>query len=130
MNAAMSERRILIVEDRTNIRSLIKAGLSSLPCTFDEAATWSQARRLLAERTFDLILLDLGLPDVADPDKLLDDVTRCCAPARVVLMTAQGGASIRKACEEKRVDACFAKPFDIHELNAAVRHMLGLVEAH
>ncbi len=54
---------ILIVEDDTILREGLAAALQSETITTESAANLTEARRILRERTFDLLLLDCNLPD-------------------------------------------------------------------
>ena len=56
-------KHILIVEDDTALREGLAAALQSAVVTTASAANLAEARRILRERTFDLLLLDCNLPD-------------------------------------------------------------------
>lgn len=56
-------KHILIVEDDTALREGLAAALQSAVFTTASAANLAEARRILRERTFDLLLLDCNLPD-------------------------------------------------------------------
>ena len=55
--------KILIVEDQLRLAQLLKQGLTEQAYTVVSVGTCAAARDSLAEDTFDLIILDLGLPD-------------------------------------------------------------------
>ncbi|MBR3998990.1 MAG: response regulator transcription factor [Clostridia bacterium] len=56
-------KHILIVEDDTALREGLAAALQSAAVTTASAASLAEARRILSEHTFDLLLLDCNLPD-------------------------------------------------------------------
>ena len=55
--------RILLVEDEDRIASFVVKGLQAEGHVVERGASVAQARQLLDERTYDLVLLDLLLPD-------------------------------------------------------------------
>ena len=65
--------RILIVEDEARIASFLRKGLTASGFATEVAADGGQALRLLRSREFDLMVLDLGLPDM-DGFDLLDEL--------------------------------------------------------
>ena len=68
--------RILIVEDDKRVSRFIEKGLSENAYTCNCAGTCSEANDLISEGHFDLIILDLGLPD-GDGLDLLAEWRRC-----------------------------------------------------
>ena len=61
----MPSGRILIVEDRDSLRRMLELALAEEGYEVEAAADGQAGIRLLAERTFDLVLTDLKLPDVS-----------------------------------------------------------------
>ena len=55
--------KILIVEDQLRLAQLVKQGLTERAYTVAAVRTCAEARDALCEDNFDLIILDLGLPD-------------------------------------------------------------------
>ncbi len=60
----MSTYRLLLVDDEQNIHLIYKSSLKSLPVICDDAFDGSEALTLLKKNSYDLILLDLVMPDV------------------------------------------------------------------
>lgn len=56
---------VLIIEDTKLAQKMAQAALSSLGASFDLAETGEQALSLVKKKPYDLILLDLGLPDIS-----------------------------------------------------------------
>lgn len=56
--------KVLIVEDESAIRNLISTALETNGYNFEMATNGSMALSLLVKHQFDIILLDLGLPDL------------------------------------------------------------------
>jgi len=56
--------RVLIVEDNKNARATIKNSLSGLNCNFSEAESGEKALSIIKKKTFDIIIMDIGLPGI------------------------------------------------------------------
>lgn len=78
--------RVLVVDDNSLDVRLVRRCLVGMAQTVDGAATLSSALECLAHSVFDLILLDLTLPD-AGPDDALTTVLEAAAPTPVVVLT-------------------------------------------
>lgn len=64
MNTVNNLMKVLIVEDESAIRNLISTALETNGYNFEMATNGSRALSLLVKHQFDIILLDLGLPDL------------------------------------------------------------------
>ncbi len=85
----MPARRILLVEDRESLRRMLLRALALEGYEVEAAATGSAGTRMLAERTFDLVLTDLQLPDVSGLAVLA--ASRAAQPRTpVVVLTGYG----------------------------------------
>lgn len=113
--------RILIVEDEPAISNLIQMNLSaagySCGCVFDG----SKAADLLEQETFDLILLDVMLPEI-DGYELMDYIRPLGIP--VIFLTAKSSTEDKVKGLRAGADDYLAKPFEIAELLARVESVL------
>lgn len=115
--------RILVVEDDAlTTRSLLQA-LSALGHTVDSFATFREAKSALAVDGFDLIVLDLGLPD-GDGLQLLADLRQHGAATPVLVLSARDDIRDRIKGLDRGADDYMAKPFSLAELEARVRALL------
>src|SRR5262245_26285328 len=95
-NTAPSKPRAIIVEDQTTFRELLAELLETNDgYTVSTGATLSEARELLRTERFDLIVLDLVLPDAHGLD-LLSELRALPRPPRVVVLTAHSRPNIVK----------------------------------
>jgi two-component system KDP operon response regulator KdpE len=115
-----SNVRILVVDDEPPIRKLLRVGLGTQGYAIDEAGNARTANeRIRAERP-DLILLDLGLPDLAGHDLLRQWRDEGLELPVVILSSRTDEAGIVKALE-LGADDYVTKPFGMNELVARIR---------
>ena len=115
--------RILLVEDNARLAELISEGLISAGYVTDVAATLSDAKAHICGFEYDLIILDIVLPD-GSGHELLRSV-RCqgrCTP--VLVATAITDTPHRIATLDEGADDYIGKPFDMNELVARARAIL------
>lgn len=123
---------ILIVDDDHDIRTLLAAFLESNGFTVEMARDGVGMQRLLAQTTFDLVILDLMLPG-QDGVALCRDIRRHSA-VPIIMLTARSEDSDRIAGLETGADDYVTKPFNPRELLARIRAVLrragqGVAEA-
>jgi two-component system, repressor protein LuxO len=118
------EKRVLVVEDTALLSMLYESVLGRAGHRTAIAATLAEARAMLAQESFNLVLLDLQLPD-GDGMTLLEEL-RSQPETRVIVITANG--SINRAVEAMRAGAFdfLVKPFDEARLMGAVRNAVTL----
>ncbi len=115
--------RLLIVEDDPLIaHSLVKA-LGPLGNTVETFSRLAEARAALAHSRFDLIVLDLGLPD-GNGLTLLGELRERSDATPVLILTARDGVEERVRGLDLGADDYLAKPFSVAELEARVRALL------
>ncbi len=111
-------RRALVVDDESLIRWSVSETLTALAMDVKEAADAAGALNAIthAEVPFDVIVLDLRLPDVDDLS-LLRRVCQLLPNAFVVLMTAFGSPEIVSQAMATGARAVLHKPFALEELS-------------
>ncbi|MBI1850401.1 MAG: sigma-54-dependent Fis family transcriptional regulator [Planctomycetes bacterium] len=119
----MSGERVLIVDDDQLIRWSLSQRLGKEGFQTFEAPDGAAAEALLAEQSFDLILLDYKLPDT-DGIAMLKKLEQSRPDALVILMTAF--SSIEKVVEAMKLGAYdyIHKPFDMDEMVVTIRKAL------
>jgi len=117
------ETRILIVEDDENLRLGLCDNLEDEGYAVVATATVAAARRALAERTFDLILLDIMLPD-GDGYSLCRLLRAEGVASRVLMLTARTLEDDLVQGFDAGADDYLAKPYRLRELLARVRALL------
>ncbi|QNI04371.1 response regulator [Halomonas sp. SH5A2] len=115
--------RLIIVEDDPMIARSLDNALARLSNTVDVFTLASEARTALRNDTFDLVLLDLGLPD-GDGLELLRELRERGDRTPVLILTARDGIDDRVHGLDLGADDYLAKPFSVAELEARVRALL------
>ena len=117
---------ILIVEDEPPIRRLLRTTLAAQDYRVLEAATGAEALAALRHHRPDLVLLDLGLPDI-DGLALIGQI-RAKGAVPIVVLSSRGEEAAKVAALDAGADDYVTKPFGADELmarlRAALRHRL------
>jgi two-component system KDP operon response regulator KdpE len=117
---------ILIVEDEPPIRRLLRATLGANDYRTLEAGTGAEALSALRHYRPDLVLLDLGLPDI-EGLQLIAQI-RKLGPVPIVVLSSRGDEAAKVAALDSGADDYVTKPFGADELlariRAALRHRL------
>ncbi|WP_017587992.1 response regulator transcription factor [Nocardiopsis ganjiahuensis] len=112
--------RVLIVEDEERIASFVQKGLTASGFTTTVVGTGAEAVDYAVTGGFDLMLLDLGLPDT-DGFDVLRRVRSLGVDVPVVILTARDGVRDTVTGLEIGADDYVTKPFRFEELLARVR---------
>jgi DNA-binding response OmpR family regulator len=115
--------RILIVEDEPRLASFLERGLRAKGYSTRVAAEGEAAIRLADDRDFDLVILDLGLPDL-DGLEVLRRLRERGERLPVVILTARDDTEDLVAGLDAGSDDYVTKPFSLDELLARVRARL------
>ena len=115
----MNEMKILVVEDDRSVSSLITTTLKLNQYNYISAGTGNEAVSLCASHHPDLILLDLGLPDI-DGIEVIRTI-RTWSGAVIIIISARGEDSDKIAALDSGADDYLTKPFSIEELLARIR---------
>lgn len=112
--------RILIAEDEERIVGFLEKGLRANGYTTVAVNTGTDAIAIARDDSFDLMILDLGLPG-ADGHRVLDEIRGRGERLPVIVLTARTGIDDTVASLEGGADDHVAKPFRFEELLARVR---------
>jgi two-component system response regulator TctD len=114
--------RFLLVEDNRELAEALQARLGLEGHAVDHAADLDTARGFLAAAEYDLILLDIMLPDGDGRDFLAEHRGKRNTP--VIVLTARSQVSDRVSMLDMGADDYLTKPFDVAELEARCRAVL------
>lgn len=115
--------RILLVEDDPALGEGIRTALKPEGYTVDWLQDGASALHALSHESFDLCVLDLGLPRM-DGLEVLRRLRRADNPLPVLVLTARDATADRIAGLDAGADDYLIKPFDVAELKARLRALL------
>ncbi len=115
--------RLLLIEDNARLGALVVDGLGQDGFVVDWCETLEDGLEARGLAAYDLILLDLGLPD-GDGLDLVRRLRRHRDSVPILILTARGGLGERIAGLDVGADDYLVKPFDIAELAARCRALL------
>src|SRR5580698_240474 len=115
--------RVLIVEDDAMIAQGLRTGLRQGGFAVDWVADGAAASAALKASTFDLILLDLGLPK-RDGQAVLRELRAGGNATPVIILTARDETQHRVSGLNAGADDYIVKPFDLDEVIARMRSVL------
>ena len=118
----MKLENILIVEDDTNINGLLKEALEREHYRCTHAFSGTEARLLLAQDTYSVVLLDLMLPGIPGEEVLKEIRSKGSTP--VIVLTAKDTIDDKVEFLRNGADDYITKPFDIQEVLARVEVQL------
>ncbi|MCK9395409.1 MAG: response regulator transcription factor [Methylobacter sp.] len=114
---------ILLIEDDAVLADGLTHTLSGSGYSVTSATTGAYAKQLLLAQDFDLIVLDLGLPDM-DGLELLRKLRSRKIPLPILILTARDGVNDRINGIEQGADDYMTKPFELRELEARVHALI------
>jgi DNA-binding NtrC family response regulator len=115
---------VLVVDDEPLIRWSLTETLSDRGYEVVEAADGRAAVRAVSASPFDVVLLDIRLPDSSDLT-LLSRLRLLAPDARVILMTAHGTPEVVQKALDLGAFRVVSKPFEMSELAALVSQAHG-----
>jgi two-component system response regulator QseB len=118
-----NDMRILLVEDDRALGEGIRTALKPEGYTVDWLQDGASALHALNHESFELAILDLGLPRM-DGLEVLKRLRASANPLPVLVLTARDATSDRIAGLDAGADDYLVKPFDVAELKARLRALL------
>jgi len=110
---------IIVIEDEAQIRRFLRASLASEGYHVIEAENGKQGLTEAATRKPDLLILDLGLPDM-DGVEVVKGV-RAWSSVPIIILSARSQGSDKISALDAGADDYLVKPFDVGELLARIR---------
>jgi len=115
--------RLLLVEDSARLRDLLAERVRGAGWRLDVVGTFAEATEATRSILYDLLLVDLGLPD-GDGRSLIKAVRMQGSPVPILVLTARGSIDDRVEALDCGADDYLIKPFNHVELMARCRALL------
>ena len=115
--------RILLVEDEDQLRELLQMNLEMENFEVVTAANGKKAFKIFNEQHFDLIILDIMLPDM-DGLTVCEQIRLRNTEVPIIFLTAKDAAAERVEGLKKGGDDYITKPFDLEELIIRINNLL------
>lgn len=114
--------RILVIDDEPQIRKFLRISLVANGYEVFEAETGAAGLAQAREQLLDLVVLDLGLPDMNGQDVIT--ALREFSPVPIIVLSVRAGESDKVEALDRGANDYVVKPFGIAELLARVRALL------
>ena len=117
---AEKPRRILVVDDEPNIRSFIGRALAAAGYRIGFAGSGSEGLRHALDEHYDLVILDLVMPDM-DGCNVLDQLLHARPDQTVMVLSCVADVATKVDCLERGARDYLTKPFSLAELLVRIR---------
>jgi two-component system KDP operon response regulator KdpE len=110
---------ILLIEDEPQMRRFLRGSLATIDCELIEAGTGAEGLAAASTHAPDVVLLDLGLPDIdgLEVTRRLREWTK----VPIIVLSARGQDADKVAALDAGADDYLTKPFSLPELLARIR---------
>lgn len=115
--------RILVVEDEIDLCNAIAEGLEIDGYAVDTSNDGEKALELILIENYDLVILDLNLPNIDGID-ILKEIKKQNKDVKILILSARGSVSDKVLGLDLGANDYLAKPFDFEELEARIRNLL------
>jgi two-component system KDP operon response regulator KdpE len=119
---AIPPARVLVIDDEVQIRRFLDISLRTQGYAVAQAATAADGLRQLAEDGADLVVLDIGLPDMEGHEVLAE--LRQWSQVPVIMLSVRAGEAEKVRALDNGANDYVTKPFGTRELMARVRALL------
>ncbi|GMV27014.1 MAG: DNA-binding response regulator [Phycisphaerae bacterium] len=120
--------RVMVIEDNPKMAAAIEKGLREHGLAVDVVHSGYEGEDLVAQGMYDVVLLDLMLPD-RDGVEVCRNLRRRGSTAKILMLTALSSTDDKVHGLDAGADDYLAKPFEFEELLARIRALLRRGEA-
>lgn len=120
--------KILIIEDTMQVSTLLKLKIEKLGHRAKVTATGQHALEIVKNEMFDLILLDIFLPDTVAYD-LIPKLKQEWSGTNIITMTGYSSKDVEEKVRKQGILYYMVKPVDLVELEGIIHHLNNRHEA-
>ena len=124
VEAEHSRGRILVIDDEPDIRESLEALLSEEGYRVELAANATEGQKRLESSSYDLVLLDLMMPDKSGM-QVLEEIRMRDRETPVFLITAYGSVEVAVDALKRGANDYFSKPWDNEKLLIEIERMIS-----
>jgi DNA-binding response OmpR family regulator len=119
----MDQKKIIYVDDDNALREIVRDQLSAHGFVVDEAEDGAEAIQKLEKQHYDVMLLDINMPNTSGIDvlKFLKDQSLKC---KVIMLTGRVGFSVATESLKLGADDYITKPFNLEYLLFSIKRVL------
>jgi len=118
------KKRILVVEDDEEMRSLLKDFIEAEGFEADSVSNGAEAFRKLAKESFDLVITDVRMPGLTGLE-ILPGVRKLQPKASIIVITAFGSEQVCRRAIERGATAYLEKPIHFHKLRTLIHEIVS-----
>ncbi len=122
--SALNTNSILVVDDEPLITTILKIQLEESGYLVNTATDGDSCLAILAKQSFDLILLDIWMPNMSGV-QLLDMIIKSGCDAAIIMMSGHGSENLAVNCMKNGAMDYFTKPFELNDVLQRVQQALG-----
>ena len=122
--SAATPGRILVIDDEPDIRDSLEALLSSEHYRVELAANATEGLKRLETSSYDLVILDLMMPDKSGM-QVLEEVRLRDRETPIFMITAYGSVEVAVQALKRGANDYFSKPWDNEKLLIEIEHMIS-----
>jgi DNA-binding NtrC family response regulator len=119
-----SRPHVLLVDDNVGMVETLSDIIEAAGMAVDTAGDAASAERLLAERCYDVAVLDIVLPDI-DGVALMKRCRALCPGTKLVIITAYTNSELIDVARRDKVDDILYKPLEPERLLGSLRRLAG-----
>jgi len=113
---------VLIVDDEEAITDILQTYVSMSGCRADVSLTGKDAMGKVQKTTYDLVLLDINLPDI-EGTELITRIQRFLPDIKIVVMTGENTREKELQARQYNIFYYLVKPFSLNELRGLLFHL-------
>ena len=119
-----NKKRILVVEDDEEMRSLLKDFIEAEGFEIDSVGNGSEAFRILVRELFDLVITDIRMPGLTGLD-IIPGIKKLQPETPIIAITAFGSEEVHRRAMERGATAYLEKPLRFHELKTMIHEIMS-----
>lgn len=116
-------KRILVIDDEEMITLLYQKELGREGYEVDAAGNGGEALKMISEKEFDVIVLDIEMPDIFGLD-ILQEIRKCAPGSAIILNSAY--ATYKADFQSWLADDYLVKSSDLRQLKDRIKHLTGV----